>query len=346
MINLEFEEYFKKSADTINNALSERLTTWNTETKNTVPTFEKFAQIFTEACDGGKRIRGFLVLLGYEIAGRKTCKNILSAAVAYEIFQTAILAHDDIIDQSPTRRGRPTLHTALGADQTATSYAICLGDVGFFLAYQILNELDCEAEFKNAALKIFSDTVLNTAIGEILDIKLSTEKDKKEEDTLTMLDLKTAWYTIIGPLQLGAIIGGADEKLLAEIQQFGKNLGTAFQIQDDLLGTFGDENTIGKSSTSDIKEGKSTLLITHALLHSNDEDKQFLVNNYGLKSISEVDIQQIRDIFTRAGSREYAQTRLDEFSTSAISFIPKLSEDSKLNKIISNLVQYITKRHN
>ncbi|EKD44047.1 MAG: Geranylgeranyl pyrophosphate synthase [uncultured bacterium] len=345
MKNVEFEQYFRKSAIDIDKALQRRLRAWVSTSNKITPSFSPFAKKFIDACDGGKRIRGSLILLGYKIAGKKKCSDILSAAVAYEIFQTAILAHDDIIDKSPTRRGRPSLHTTLGSDHLATSYAICLGDVGFFLAYQILNELNCDTKLKNLALSNFSDTMLNTTIGEILDIKLSAEKTKDEQDTLTMLDLKTAWYTVVGPLQLGAILGGADKKLLKNIKEFGKNLGIAFQIQDDILGTFGDPTKTGKSVDSDIKEGKSTILISHALSHANNADKKILTQAYGSQSITDDEIQIVRDIMVRTGSLKYAELSLEKLSKSAIKLIPKLTKKAEFKNLLNGLVDYIVKRN-
>jgi len=192
---------------------------------NLLPLINKFI----ESCQGGKRLRGKLVILGYEIGqvhleGAKAHLRgeILKIAAAYEIMHSAILAHDDIIDQSPTRRGQPSLYKSVGMEQ-----AITLADLGFFLAIKIISEAKFPEKAKNEALKLFSQTMVATAIGQMLDIQ--------KGDPATVMKLKTARYTVAGPLQLGAILGGAREELIGELGEFGESLGVAFQIKDDIL---------------------------------------------------------------------------------------------------------------
>ncbi|MBI3109469.1 polyprenyl synthetase family protein [Candidatus Daviesbacteria bacterium] len=184
---------------------------------NLLPLINKFIL----SCKGGKRLRGKLVVLGYQLA-KQGEKEILKVAAAYEIMHSAILAHDDIIDQSPLRRGRPSLHKSVGVEQ-----AITLADLGFFLAIKIIAESKFEDKLKIKALGMFSKIMVDTAIGQMLDIQ--------KGDSLTIRKLKTAQYTVAGPLQLGAVLGGAKRNLLDQLDKFGENLGVAFQIRDDIL---------------------------------------------------------------------------------------------------------------
>ncbi|MBU1032123.1 polyprenyl synthetase family protein, partial [Patescibacteria group bacterium] len=160
-------------------------------------------------------------------ASLKTDSSIIRVAAAYEIFHTAILAHDDIIDKSPERRGQQSLYQALGGDHRGISLAITLADAGFFLATKIISEADFPEKRKNEALKYFSSIMLNTAMGQILDIE--------KGDPLTVAKYKTAKYTVSGPLVLGAILAGARLDKLTQLDQFGEAVGIAFQIQDDIL---------------------------------------------------------------------------------------------------------------
>src|SRR3989338_1565035 len=192
---------------------------------NLLPLINKFI----ESCKGGKGLMGKLVVLGYEIGKQSSAisyqssdKDILKIAAAYEIMHSAILAHDDIIDQSPTRRGQPSLYKSVGIEQ-----AITLADLGFFLAIKIISESNFPEKEKNNALKLFSQTKVETAIGQMLDIQ--------KGDSATVMELKTAKYTVAGPLQLGAVLGGAKRNLLDQLDKFGENLGVAFQIRDDML---------------------------------------------------------------------------------------------------------------
>lgn len=191
------------------------------EIKKISPTLLPLVDKFIESCKGGKRLRGELVILGYKIGNRQqaTGKDIAKVAAAYEIMHSSILAHDDIIDQSPLRRGQPSLYKAVGMEQ-----AITLADLGFFLAIRIISESKFPEKEKNEALKLFSQTMIQTAFGQMLDIQ--------HGDVATVRKLKTAKYTVAGPLQLGAVLAGGKLDLL---DQFGTNLGIAFQIRDDIL---------------------------------------------------------------------------------------------------------------
>lgn len=201
------------------------------------------AKEFVNSCGGGKRIRGVLVNLGYEIAKGKETKEIFKIAAALEIMHTAILVHDDIMDKSPTRRGKPSLYRKVGIDR-----AIALGDLGFFLSLQIISESNFPEKEKSEALKLFSKTMVDTAIGQIMDIQ--------KDDPITVAKLKTAQYTILGPLCLGAILAGADDKLLGVLREFGENLGVAFQIQDDILD--------GESDRVDVARKKALQYVSRA----------------------------------------------------------------------------------
>lgn len=209
---MKFEGFLKKEAKVIEDNLKRELQLFKKTIKD-----KKLVSLFDQfilSCQGGKRIRGVLVKIGYEIAGGKGSLEIYKAAVAFEIFQTAILAHDDIIDQSPIRRGRPSLYKSVGNNQ-----ALVLADIGFFLSNTLIDN--------PKAAKFFNKAMINTGLGQLLDTNKS--------QTIQTYELKTAWYTFIGPLSLGAILGGANEKLLKNLEVFGKNLGIAYQIQDDIL---------------------------------------------------------------------------------------------------------------
>ena len=185
--------------------------------KNLVPATKEFIQ----SCKGGKRIRGTLVKLGFELTGKKS-EEIIKIGAAYEIFHAAILIHDDIMDQSIVRRGKPSLHKRVGVAK-----AITLADYGFFLALQIIAESNFFEKSKIEALKLFARVAKDTAVGQIMDLE--------GLDPITTAKLKTAHYTISGPLQLGAILAGGSTDLIKVLGLFGENLGIAFQFQDDIL---------------------------------------------------------------------------------------------------------------
>ena len=343
---MRFQEYLKVSASEINQELNEFFKRWIQEVNSISPNLSDMNNNFVRSSEGGKRIRGIFVKLGYELAGGKKTKEILKAAATYEVFQTAILAHDDIIDQSDTRRGKPTLYKSLGGDHYAVSQTICLGDIGFFLSYKVLSESDFPAELKNKAVTLFSNSILQTGLGEMLDVGLPVmEREKTEEGILKISSLKTAKYTLVGPLTLGATLAGADEKLLGKLEEFGESLGIAFQIQDDILGVFGDEKVLGKSVTSDIEEGKNTLMIIEALKKADQKQKKFLDKYYGKREIGQDELGRIRQIFIDTGALVYSQKYAEKLIKEAKKIIPVLTHNSELRILLTEMSDFLVKRN-
>ncbi|MDD5147680.1 MAG: polyprenyl synthetase family protein [Candidatus Daviesbacteria bacterium] len=235
---MDFKKYLEKSVKGLDRELEKILKEQLKKAERTDRKLIPLIKAFTRSCQGGKRIRGSLVMLGFQLAAHLRGENvrwnkahlggeILKVAAAYEICHSAILAHDDIIDESLTRRGQPSLYVAFGGGHYGISQAICLADYGFFLSYNIFSETDFPDDCKIKALNLFSKVMMNTTWGEMLDME--------ETDPFIVMKLKTAYYTIAGPLQIGAILAGADEKLIGVLEKFGENLGVAFQIKDDIL---------------------------------------------------------------------------------------------------------------
>lgn len=228
---MNFKDYLKQNAQKLDKTLESILADFLKETEKTNPKLLSFAQEFLNSCKGGKRIRGVLVKLGYEIATPRhggARNDIVRIGAAFEILHTALLIHDDIIDQSSKRRDKPSLYMALGGEHYGISQAICLGDIGLYLPIKIITETSFSDEYKLKALNYFSQILINTGWGQVLDVEKSPDKE--------FINLfKTAKYTISGPLQIGAILGGADDKLIKDLGIIGDNLGIAFQIKDDVL---------------------------------------------------------------------------------------------------------------
>lgn len=341
---MDFTNYLKTAAEEINQQIDTFFENWSKEVETVSPKLIALNNAFIRANEGGKRLRGALVKLGYEMVNQEPNQEIIKAAAAFEIFQTAILAHDDIIDLSALRRGKPTLYRALGGDHYGISQAICLGDVGFFLAGQSIIESNFSPEVKNRAFSSFVRTMVDTAMGEVLDVELPHRPDQpQEEDILTIFRLKTAQYTITGPLHLGAILAGASQEILDQIVCFGKSLGIAFQIQDDILGVFGNEKELGKSVTSDIEEGKNTLLLTYALGYGSDEQKKVLDKYYGKGKIGEEGLNEVKKVFTETGALQYSQQKALSLVAEAKEIISQMdiARDKKvlLNEMADFLVQ-------
>ncbi len=310
---------------------------------------------FTDLNSGGKLIRGFLIALGYEIASSNDVAYSYKLALAYEIFQTSVLIHDDIIDEDNLRRGKETIHYANYlkdkkyndslAKKIGDSIAICMGNYGFFEANNIL--IDNYKNDKNFAkmFRKYNDIVLKTIEGELIDVKLSFDGRYKLEETdlesniMLVYKNKTAYYTIIGPLTLGLILGGIDDDKLSVIQEFGEKVGISFQIQDDILGIY---NDMGKVIGSDIKEYKQTLLFSKTMENKEYRDK--LLEYYG-KDVDEEGINKVREIFKQSGAYDYAYNLMNKLYDEALEILNKIDWMSTDEKdLLYGFVEYLRNR--
>lgn len=343
---MDFTSYFPQTAKKINQQLEQFYKQWLKESQAVHPKIEEFVKLCIEANKDGKRLRGMMVDLGFRLSPSEYREEVMKAGAAFEVFQTAILAHDDMMDKSITRRGKPTIFHQLGEDHYAASQTVCLGDVGFFQTFIILSELDFPSERKTVAIRFFARHILATALGQMLDIEFSMkEKSRSEEDALLIAYLKTSTYTFIAPLILGASLGGADKSYLKKLEAFGSPLGVAFQIQDDILGIFGDEKTIGKSVTSDVEEGKNTALITKAYEKADPNQKKILDRYYGQGTITLEHLLLVKQVFIETGALDYAKSMAVQYGDKAKKMIPELTQDSQLQNLLSEMADYIIARN-
>jgi geranylgeranyl diphosphate synthase type I len=266
----------------------------------------------------GKRIRPLLLILGYKgySRGKKPIsQEIYNASTCMEFLHNFMLIHDDIIDRSDLRRGKPTMHKLLAKavktdDPKKLGYdlSIIAGDIVYALAIDAFLAINESLERKERALKYFIQTAAFTAMGEFIDTIHGVERiDRvKEKDVYLNYTLKTARYTFDCPLVTGAILGGADNREIKKISQFAILIGQAFQVQDDIIGIFDSEKNIGKSILSDLAESKKTLLVCHAYAHlAGRKRKEFL--GYFLKKNKKFsDLVAVRKIFIDAGSLDYS----------------------------------------
>lgn len=342
---MHLNDYLKTTAKEINKQLYQITSGWYDQAILVSPEAKPLYKAFISSIYGGKVIRGTLVKLGYALTSSPSTPEILKPAAAFEILHSALLAHDDIIDRSPTRRGRPSLYNTLGGNHYGVSQTICLGDLGLFLATQIISESNFDAGLKNQAITLFSQTVINTILGEVLDIQLPyLGQVRKEQDVINIHKFKTASYTVVGPLSVGAILGRAPQHLIGCIRMFGENLGVAFQIQDDILGTFGAEKDLGKSASSDIEEGKNTLLITFALQNATKEQRKIINQYYGKGKISKSGYIKIRKVFKETGALDYSQSKASQYVTQAKNVIPAITKDLKMARLLNDLSDFLIVR--
>ena len=216
---------------------------------------------------GGKRIRPVCVLMGNELFDEIN-PDAYHVATAIELFHNFSLIHDDIMDKAPLRRGMETVHTKYGE-----STAILAGDVMFAQAYEYLNKV--KPEYVQKTIQLFNKTAKQVCEGQQLDMDFEKKEKVRLDEYLNMITLKTS-VLLAASLQLGAVLGGAGEGNQNHMYEFGKNLGIAFQVQDDYLDAFGDPQKFGKQVSGDILANKKTFLMIHVLETANDEQLKTL----------------------------------------------------------------------
>ncbi|MFA9290696.1 MAG: polyprenyl synthetase family protein [Solirubrobacteraceae bacterium] len=341
---MDFNDFYKEYYKNIENELFIEKTNFLKELTSYSKSIKHLYIHLANTIDGGKRIRGALVLLGYQLSGGSNIKTALKGAIAYEIFQSAILIHDDVIDQSETRRGKKTIHFSLGNNHYGNSQAICLGDIGFFWAVKLLNTANLEEKIKTKSVNEFLNVMIKTGIGEMLDIETPFFNSIQKSDIDAIHFFKTAEYSIIGPLKLGAIMANATNDILLAIEKIGKSLGLAYQLKDDVLGVFSNAESIGKSTLSDIQEKKITHLYLHALENANSEDQLTLKTIYTKNNITEKEVFLIKEIFNRSGSLKASNILIKEYIEVAKKDIEDSPIESNFKHILYTFSDFLQNR--
>jgi geranylgeranyl diphosphate synthase type II len=272
---------------------------------------------------GGKRLRPVLTLMTADIFGCDY-KKALNAALSVEVFHNFSLVHDDIMDAAPLRRGKETVHKKWNINT-----GILSGDAMLIMAYQLFENY--EPNTFQALAKTFSKTALEVCEGQQYDVDFETRNDVTIEEYLLMIEYKTA--VLVGAaMQMGAIVAGADTADMDNIYNFGKNLGIAFQLQDDYLDAFGNPETFGKQVGGDIIENKKTYLYLKAIEFSNEEIKTQLKQLFNTNPVnSNNKIELAKELFVSSGASKATQTAIQEYTQKAFHVLDALqiSEDKK-----------------
>jgi len=299
---------------------------------------------------GGKRLRGALVIEGYTMSGGTNMPMIMQAARAIEMIHAYLLMIDDIQDRSLTRRGGPTAHIKLGKavhdehlGETLATNAALLGN---HAAMMILANLDAPAELRSNVLSILNRTLVVTAHGQIADPMIQRNPKVSEADVTKMQEWKTATYTILNPLHVGMVLAGAGCEVTDGVTPYAMAVGQAFQITDDIIGTFGDEAKTGKSVTDDIREGKRTLLTVYALDHASAADKKFLLGCLGNSKLTAKDFQKCQEIIRKTGALDYAQARAQQYCAQALDSLHKNSRhwSKQGTEFLQGMAEYLLTR--
>lgn len=282
---------------------------------------------------GGKRIRPVCVLMGNELFGNIHA-DAWNAAAAVELFHNFTLIHDDIMDKAPLRRGMETVHEKYGMPT-----ALLAGDVMLVQAYDYLNKTT--GPYLQRIIKMFNQVARLVCEGQQLDMDFEQYASISIEDYLNMITLKTS-VLLAASLQIGAIIGGGSQANAEHLYQFGKNLGIAFQVQDDYLDAFGDPMKFGKQVGGDIIANKKTFLLLYAQQMAEATDKQKLENL--LQSDSYDKVAQMLDLYKKYNVDEWARQLKNKYYQDALTHLDAVAVVSYRKVPLQELAGFLIDR--
>ena len=286
---------------------------------------------------GGKRIRPVFAWWGWRGAGGSPDEPgagaVLRAVSALELLQGCALVHDDLMDDSTTRRGAPTVHVAfadrhrragwLGApERFGAAGAILLGDVALAWSDDMLRGAGLWPDALNRALDVWQAMRTELLGGQYLDVLNQVRGDESPEAALRVDRYKTAAYTVERPLHLGAAIAGAPPYLVTAYRRFGADIGVAFQLRDDLLGMFGDPGVTGKPAGDDLREGKRTLLLACGLQAADQRGEsagaRLLRSAIGDPQLCPATVDAVRELLVDLGAVRHVEQRIEALTASAL----------------------------
>lgn len=299
----------------------------------------------------GKRLRAAFAYRGWRASGQPDSEAMVRAASAMELVHAAAVVHDDLIDDSPLRRGVPTAHLALrgavadapGSEARGRSLAMLVGDLLMSWAGQLFASCGLPAAYLARARPLWATLARELVAGECLEI-LRTRSTPSAQSSLEIIRYKTAKYTVEHPLHLGGRLAGAPTALLDAFTAYGVPLGEAFQLRDDLLGVFGDPHDTGKSNLDDLTGAKPTALLAHALTGATPADRAQLRAGLGRGDLSAAELDGLRDIMERSGARTRVEEMIAHRATAARTALERAVLPPQAAGALSDLVAAATAR--
>ena len=288
---------------------------------------------------GGKRLRPFLTLKACEAVGGNP-EDVIPFAAALEILHNFTLVHDDVMDNDPVRRGAPTVHTKWGVP-----IAICAGDLLFAKVFETMTAYapkGVSAKRVNTCIEKATKAAIEICEGQVLDVSFPNTSDVSEEDYIAMVGGKTS-ALFRACAEVGGIVGGGKTRQVNALGKFAWDAGIAFQLMDDYLGATGDEKTLGKPVGSDIREGKKTLIIIHALRKAKPKQRERLLAVLGNHSATRQEIDEIHGLLRDIGSIDYALAKANRYIATSKRRFDALP-DSEAKKDLFDLIDYFTNR--
>jgi geranylgeranyl diphosphate synthase type I len=300
---------------------------------------------------GGKRIRPQLCYWGWRGAGGEDCEEIIRAAAALELCHAGLLIHDDIMDGSELRRGRATVHKTLaglyegpGAEAFGQAGGILLGTLSLVWSDAMLSSCGVDPLRLRTAHHIFDAMRTEVISGQYLDMLAQLRAGVSMDEALTVIRFKTAKYTVERPLQIGGALAGASDELLDAYSRFGVPLGEAFQLRDDVLGTFGSSAETGKSALDDLREGKRTVLIAHAQRRASPAQREHLERWHGDPELTEERAAELRRILLDTGAVAKVEEMIEQRVREAVTALIEAPITAEAASALAGLTDRLARR--
>ena len=289
---------------------------------------------------GGKRFRPAFCYWGCRAAGGSHCSEIVRVAASLELLHTFALVHDDIMDASEERRGLPTVHVRLGVGS-----ALLVGDLALVLADDLFMTSGFEAAWLNEAFASYSRMRKQVIVGQHVELMLAARDEIEEDEARRVARMKSGRYSIKEPLLIGACLGRATPSLTEGLAHFGEALGEAFQVRDDLLGTFGSRSEVGKPVDSDIREGKKNILFAKTIARLGEDERAFFTGRWGRGAdLSDEDVAALRDLIRSSGGLDATERLLDQLRSEALDALDRLGLDPGPRAALGDLSEQVAQR--
>jgi geranylgeranyl diphosphate synthase type I len=317
------------------------------------------ARLLTEArasVGGGKRFRAAFCYWGFRALQPDVDDEhaLLRACAALELLHASALVHDDLMDASDTRRGRPATHRGFEAEhrgdgwrgdpeQYGAAAAILLGDLLLSWSEELLRRCGLPLERVAAAMGLFDRCRTEVITGQFLDVSVQARGRADVDAAMTVLRYKSAKYSIERPLHIGAALAGADEEQLAELTAYGLPLGEAFQLRDDLLGVFGDAATTGKPAGDDLVEGKRTVLVALALDAAPEADARLLDGSLGT-TLDDALLAELRRVIDECGAHAQVEAVIEELVSVSLEALDRATVSDEARVVLRELASAATDR--
>jgi geranylgeranyl diphosphate synthase type I len=305
--------------------------------------------------DGGKRLRPAFAYWGWRGAGGEDSDAIVSAAAALEWLQASALIHDDVMDGSDTRRGRPAVHRHFASlhrgegwrgspEAFGTAAAILLGDLALIWADEMVNTSGLPPEALRRAQPVYDEMRTELMAGQYLDLLEQAMGGQSVERAMTVARYKAAKYTVERPLHFGAALAGAGPEVFRAYTEYGLPLGEAFQLRDDVLGVFGDPAETGKPAGDDLREGKRTVLMAKTFAAATPGQAAVVRRYLGDPALSEAGVAELREIIAATGALAETERVIEELTARALAALGTGGLDPTARDVLRELAVAATAR--